>query len=290
LLAQPAVQSHLVEQIQDNADTIAVAETLGELLLLRNVPFVHLVPDARMLPTESIRFFYLDPNWLAALVAGALGVGLGTSRDSAVQAALAQQLTQMAQAAALAWRADQTGQPAPPVPTGPTAGFLLRSALVSGWPGLGVAGTQQGVAVPILRLEPLGPSVLIGLFNGVPDTLTLTEPQEGLEFGVNDLGAVEVRAVAPPNITPVGPVPVFNPADPTADSVAIRPGGQRVFNLSSDPNPPTVAPAHPVDLVELLAQALKVAPATLGPADFALQLVKGPEQLQFSLNPPPKPI
>lgn len=289
LLAQPAVQSHLVAQIQDNADTNAVAETLGELLLLRNVPFVHLVPDARMLPVESIRFFYLDPNWRSALVAGALSVGLGTSRDSAIQAVLTQQLERMAKAAALAWRADQTGQPAPPAPTGPTAGFLLRSALVSGWPGLGVAGTSQGAAVPILRLEHLGPGVLLCLFNGVPDTIILNEPQEGLEFGVNDLGEFEVRAVAPPNIMQVGTVTAYNPANPTAASVAIRAGGQRVLNVASDPNPPTVAPVNPVDLVELLAQALKVAPGTLGPADFALQLVKGPDQLRFSLNPPLKP-
>ena len=288
-LAQPAVQAQCVAQIQDNADAIAVAQTLGELLLLRNVPFVHLVPDARLLPAESIRFFYLDPNWRSALVAGALSVGLGTSRDAAVQAVLTQQLQQMAQAAALAWRADQTGQPTPPAPSGPTAGFLLRSALVSGWPGLGVTGTRQGTPVPILRLEHLGPGVLICLFNGVPDTITLNEPQEGLEFGVNDLGGVAVRTVAPPNITPVGTVPVFNPADPTAASLAIRAGVQRVLNVSSDPHPPAVTPANPVDLVELLAQGLKIAPGTLGPADFALQLVKGPEQVRFSLNPPPKP-
>lgn len=289
LLAQPTVQAQLGAQIEDSADAATVAGTLGELRLLRNIPFIHLVPDARMLPAESIRFFYLDPNWLSALVAGALSVGLGSSRDAALQARLGPPLQRKALGAALAWRAKRTGRPAPTAPDGLTGGFLLRSALVSGWPGLGVVGACQGEPVPILRLDHLGSGVLFCLFNGVPDTLTLTEPQEGLAFGVNDLGEVEARTVAPPNIKPVGAVPVFNPADPTAASVAIRAGGQRVLNLSSDPNPPTVAPTHPVDLVELLARALQVAPATLGPADFALQLVKGPEQLQFSLDPPPKP-
>lgn len=289
LLAQPAVRAQLSAQIEDNTDAAAVAAALGELRLLRNIPFIHLVPDARMLPAESIRFFYLDPNWLSALVAGALSVGLGSSRDGAIHEQLSPPLQQKALGAALAWRAKRTGHPAPAAPSGPTSGFLLRSALVSGWPGLGVVGACQGEPVPILRLEHLGPGVLLCLFNGVPDTITLMEPQEGLAFGVNDLGQFEVRAVAPPNITPVGPVPAFNPADPTAASAAIRAGGLRVLNIASDPNPPSATPVNPVDLLELLAQALKVAPATLGPADFALQLVKGPEQLQFLLNPPPKP-
>lgn len=289
LLAQPAVQSQLAAQIQANPDAQSVADWLGQLLLLRNVPFVHLVPDARMLPAESIRFFYVDSNWLGALVDGALGIGLGTSRESAVQEALTQQLEQMAQTAALAWRANQIGQTPPPAPTGPTAGFLLRSALASGWPGLLVTGTSAGVTVPLLRVDHLGPSVLLVLFNGVPDTVVLSEPQEGLEFGVDDAGAVDTRTVAPPIVTTGKHVPVFNPASPDAPSVAIRSGGQRVLNVSVDPNRPATPPTAPLDLLELLAQALNVAPGAIGPGDFAVQMVKGPEQLVFSLTPPPKP-
>ena len=45
---------------------------LARLRLLHGVPFCYLVPDAELLPPESIRFFYLDRAWTDALVQGAL--------------------------------------------------------------------------------------------------------------------------------------------------------------------------------------------------------------------------
>ncbi len=44
-----------------------VVRFLARLRLLEGVPFNYLVPDATMLPLESIRFFYVDRNWLDAL-------------------------------------------------------------------------------------------------------------------------------------------------------------------------------------------------------------------------------
>ena len=292
LLAQPEVRTELNQPLTDDPDALGVADFLGQLLLLRNIPFVHLVPDARALPVESIRFFYLDANWLSALLDGALSVGLGTSLESAVQSALTRQLEEMAQSAALAWRGGQLGQlgqSPPPPPAGPTAGFLLRSALVSGWPGLGVSATLQDRPLPLLRMERLGPNVLLALFNGVPDTITFSEPQEGLEFGVNDFGKIEVRTIDPPKVTGGKAVHVYDPRNPAAVSVAIRTGGRRVLNISSDSHPPSGPPLQPADLLELLAQALEIAPLAIGPADFAVQMVKGPEELRFSLSPQPKP-
>ncbi|MBU0891848.1 MAG: hypothetical protein KKH21_13330, partial [Gammaproteobacteria bacterium] len=290
LLAQDTVQSELQALVQSSDDAQLVANWLGQTLLLRPLPFVHMVPDARMLPSESLRFFYLDPNWQSALMDGALSVGLGSSRDSAVQAALTQTLQQMAQAAALTWRAQSLGQTPPPAPTGPSAGLLLRSPLASGWPGLSITATAQGAPVALLRLEHVGAGVMIALFNGVPDTVLLTEPQEGLEFGVNDLGEISTRSLPNPPAIVNGPtVPVFNPAQPTASSVAIRAGGLRVLNLASDPASPSIVPSQPVDLIGLLSKALNRPPAQWGAADCAVQMVKGPQQLVFSLNPPAIP-
>jgi hypothetical protein len=289
VLARADVQAELTQQVQDLPDAQAVAERLGDWLLLRGVPFVHLVPDARMLTMESIRFFYLDANWLGALVDGALSVGQGTSRSSAVQAALTQQLEQMAQAAALAWRAKALGQTPPAQAATPQSGFLLRSALASGWPGLGVRGTAAGAPVPLLRLEHVGPNVLIALFNGVPDTVTLSEPHEGLGFGVSDSGELTTRTLLNARVTSGPSVMVYEPAQPAAPSVAIRSGGQRVLNVSSDPNPPNHAPTAPLDLLELLASKLTIAPAAIGPAYFGVQMVKGPEEIVFSLAPQPRP-
>src|SRR5258708_35921884 len=48
---------------------------LGRLTLLYGVPFQYLVPDERMRAAESLRFFYVDPLWMEALLDGALSIG-----------------------------------------------------------------------------------------------------------------------------------------------------------------------------------------------------------------------
>src|SRR3954470_13482826 len=58
-----------------------VVRALARLRLLEGVPFSYLVPDAELLPPETIRFFYLDRNATDALVQGALSVGTVNSAD-----------------------------------------------------------------------------------------------------------------------------------------------------------------------------------------------------------------
>lgn len=290
LMSTAEVQSGVDQQTSSDPDAVAVANWLGQLQLLYGVPFAHLVCDARMLPSESIRFFYLDPNWINALSDGALCIGLGTSKESATQASLTTQLEAMAATAALSYRANSLGQPPPPPATGPTGGFLIRSALITGWPGLVVSGTNAGNEVPLLRSDHLASDVLFCLFNGVPDTITLAEPHEGLEFGVDDNGAITTRVVAPPKVTDGKEVTIYSPQNPTATLATLRAGGMRVLNVNSDPGYPTsAAPANPTDLLGMLAKTLNVGTGAIGPADFAIQMVKGPEELTFSFTPPIKP-
>src|SRR5262245_28477343 len=56
---------------------------LAHLRLLVGVPFDYLVPDSRLLPDESIRFFYLDRSWTDRLVDGAIAVGKTGTREQA---------------------------------------------------------------------------------------------------------------------------------------------------------------------------------------------------------------
>src|ERR1022692_4870704 len=56
---------------------------LAHLRLLVGVPFEYLVPDSRLLPDESIRFFFLDRSWTDRLVDGAIAVGKMGSREQA---------------------------------------------------------------------------------------------------------------------------------------------------------------------------------------------------------------
>src|SRR5579864_5728363 len=69
---------------------------LAHLRLLVGVPFENIIPDPRLLPDESIRFFYLDRSWTDRLVDGAVAVGkIGTREQAHHQAhapAVSQQL------------------------------------------------------------------------------------------------------------------------------------------------------------------------------------------------------
>ena len=50
-------------------------------MLLYGVPFQYLVPDEKMLPAKSIRFFYLNPEWINCLLQGACSVGRTSQTD-----------------------------------------------------------------------------------------------------------------------------------------------------------------------------------------------------------------
>lgn len=69
-------------------------------------------------------------------------------------------------------------------------GFLFRSQAVSGWTGLEVKAYRGGKATPnnalrLLRMDRLGPDILLCLFDGIPDIVDIEEPREGIQFGVD---------------------------------------------------------------------------------------------------------
>ena len=83
--ASSVVVTNLTETDPDDGDHVvpgAIRRALAELRLLSSVPFSYLVPDASLLPPESMRFFYLDRNWTDALVEGVLSIGTFTDRGA----------------------------------------------------------------------------------------------------------------------------------------------------------------------------------------------------------------
>jgi hypothetical protein len=294
LLARDDVRDLLAAHVTSAMDP--VTDWLAQLALLHQVPFRHLVPDERMLPVESVRFFYLDPGWTAALTDGALSIGVEGSRDLELQEAWSAPLVSTvaakvgqvrarrrgrpdlavatAAAAKPASEADAVAQPAAAAAALPQrAGMLLRSALVAGWPGLVVQA--DGGATPLLRLDLLSGSVLLAIFDGVPGTITLGEPWHGLRFGVQDGNVLHLRS-------PSGvPLNVQFPAAGHGDvfSGYLRPVtggvGARVLAVAS------LASALPAALGPA-AQGV-----TMGAALFATELVSAPQQIAFS--PPPAP-
>lgn len=277
-LGQERIRTFLTAQIADDLDPLA--GWLAKLVLLYNIPFNHLVPDQRMLPTESVRFFYVDQGWLKVLANAAMTIGVHGSRDMAVNAMIVPELWQQAQSKVprvrprLLRRPLEASQSLPPLPS---AGLLLRSELVSGWPGLQIIGSAAGSTVTAMRIDQLAPNVLLVLWDAVPDSVTISQPQQGLAFGTEN-GQIALRSLNAGNLGQQ--TGAFFPTSGTV-SQFYRPSsgdiGEQVLRLV-----PAV-PATPGYLLPALQQALGQG-QLLSPAQFAIEMVNAPQQIDF--NPP----
>ena len=152
---------------------LALPETVttwfADLALLHGVPFSYLVPDERMLPPESIRFFWVDWRWIECLLDGAFSVGramlVDHQRDQSHATNNAKSLVRN--------------------PHEIVTGFLLRSDVVSGWPGLLVDEykAKENETKPPLRMERLSKNVLLCLFAGEVTAVNIHQKPETLHFG-----------------------------------------------------------------------------------------------------------
>jgi hypothetical protein len=270
-----------------------IVRVLARLRLLEGVPFGYLVADAELIPTDTIRFFYVDRNSTDALVQGALSVGTVNSADRAQLAELYGQVRDEVDQAERLVRSKDSDAPAvdaqgrPIGAGGPITGFVLRSRLVSGWPGLHVRAYSTDTLpddktipdmdtspdrVRLLRMERLAPAVLLVLFDGVPQVVHIEEPRSGIQFGVRldavadptkQTAVLAVRDVLHPNDGPlkVGP-------DPRTVPVPFRAGSPGVINMKR------------------LNEALLAIPqANMGPtidsAEFAMQMLRFPLRQVF---------
>jgi hypothetical protein len=279
---------------------------LAHLRLLVSVPFNYLVPDARLLPPESIRFFYLDRSWADRLVDGAVAVGkIGTREQAHHQAhepAIRQQLDLTERIVRSTQRHiglfpdlkkinDQN-----PVAADTITGFLLRSAAVSSWPGMDVRAYSQDIPEPLLpsdvplcgsagqqggpcqlrtlRLERLSPSVMLALFQGIPRLVTLEEPHLGVQFGVIPVGGgyrIDLRDATGHQIfQPKPPPPPTLPDIPKEIDVPLRASHTRVIAV--------------MELRKRLAQARAANPSMppqTGSASFAIEVLNPPWRQRF---------
>jgi hypothetical protein len=170
-----------------------LSDWLGRLRLLYGMPFDYLVPDERLLPTESIRFFYIDRNWTDRMVDGALSVGKTTSREFAHHHAVFNQVANVLDDEERHIRSRLRDPKSSNSSTGTAAdmtGFLLRSQVVAGWTGLEVKAYRGATALlenqlTLLRMDRLGPDILLCLFDGIPDIVDIEEPREGIQFGID---------------------------------------------------------------------------------------------------------
>ncbi|MCC3773262.1 hypothetical protein [Streptomyces sp. UNOB3_S3] len=243
-----------------------LADALDQVALLAATPLGHLVPDARMLPPESLRFFHVDAQWCAALRDGVLSTGIGTSLDAAVNDLARETLD----------------------PPRPLSGLLMRSALVKGWPDVVVEPQRTGAAgtdpqlLDIVHRAAIGPDLLLCLVDGVPDQVVFREPHEGIHFGIDEGDRIGLRRLTDPIGDSLGQA--FPPAGEPGMSRFLRPatggGTPEVLDVATGTDA----------LVPAMAAALRAAgrldpDAPLGPGALAVELVNAPQRIVFTPDP-----
>lgn len=265
-------------------DEYQVISWLTRLHLLQGVPFGYLVPDTRMLPDESIRFFQVDNAWIEALIDGAFSIGApGVTADTGARlrtiAALSARARRRRVRAALTGGAETPGAAGPGSAPEAITGFLLRSAAVSGWPGLevrGYADTGAQHLLPLLRLERVAPSLLFCLLAGVLQRVDLQEPPEGVHFGVDP---------APPS----SPAPWskqlrYASGDGTIQVGSWIPGGVQQVT----PRPGTTDVLRVNALARGMAPQVWASPppspAPFTAAQFGLEMVEGVQSVSFQVR------
>ena len=190
------------DQPQPVKEQIALTEDLVEwianLILLYPVPFHYLVPHQLLLPPESVRFFHLDDNWVNALVDGAFSIAVRSLDDPAAASRLELQsvLSKIVYQHRLRLQGKQPEwEPKESYMEIPKSGFLLRSRMVSGWPGVEVTAktseTKDQTMPKILRFDQIAEGVLFCLARGTVDEVTFREPREELTFGVASDGTLK---------------------------------------------------------------------------------------------------
>lgn len=260
LSAELWVATTLAALTQDSTDLVST--WLARLALFYGVPFNTLVPDQRMLPAESIRFFYVDANWIQALTDGALSVGIRSTRDAQFNTMMRPTLMNAVQAQVAGVRAKLLNTtPSAPV-SHAVCGFLLRSAAVSGWPGLEISAYQPGgtdMTTP-LRIDHLAPDVLLCLLPAFPSRIDISEPHEALRFGVEDGGTIDLRSIS-----------AANPGAQLGKSATVR-------YRAGTSGPSIIDVRATLDAISTSSQG---ALADLSSAGFAVQMVAAPERLVF---------
>lgn len=265
---------------------------LAHLRLLVGVPMEYLVPDDRLLPPESIRFFYVDRSWTDRLVDGAIAVGQIGSREQAHYQAHGATVAQTLDLSERMVRNLQRKMPFDQAKTQSDAdtqsaqvitGFILRSSAVNNWPGMDVRAYDEMIPehfrsadpavkahqLTTLRLERIAPAVLVALFQGEPQMVILEEPHHGVQFGLHVTGStlsVSLRDQFGQEIT-VGP-----PTDPVAVpvTVPVRPGHNDVVRVKA--------------LQQALADARTAHPSAVdqtGAAAMAISLLDPPWRQHF---------
>jgi len=156
-----------------------VTDFLIALAKLQDVPFSYLMPDPAYIKSklndeqgEVLNIFFVNPLWIYALLEGATSLteGHGTVSKFYVADIIKQVYY---------------------YENKPATGFLLYSKIVSGWRGIEIEvyskSGDKKIDFPV-RFECIMPDLFLGIFPDEIGRIVITQPYEGLHFGVKENG------------------------------------------------------------------------------------------------------
>ncbi|EGO56097.1 hypothetical protein NEUTE1DRAFT_146872 [Neurospora tetrasperma FGSC 2508] len=159
-----------------SSDWSIVLRFVLDLYHLVNVPSRYLLPGQSMLPRESLRFFFVDGNWIDALVDGALSVGYmyqgglegsPVEDDDVVRRALKKSINRF-------MFTDPTTVHHYRSAAVPRYGFFLRSSVIAAaqFPDLKVSVVEPSGGDPnlkvLLRHDIVAEETMLGFFSEAP--------------------------------------------------------------------------------------------------------------------------
>lgn len=181
-------------------------DKLLAIRLLTSIPLSYMVPDAALLPPESIRFFFVDQTWvdrvtdglLSAANAGSVDVGFSCGLNQLIRQSLDTQLSSAADAAVRSASGNANASAGWNPATHPMTGMLIRSDIVRRWPTMNIRAFQttssNSAPIGVLRAEPISTGILIALFAGIPQLVQVGEPHVGVRFGVEAANPLQPEA------------------------------------------------------------------------------------------------
>lgn len=261
-----------------------VQQWIANLMLLNDIPFQNIIADTRLAPQESLRFFYVDPTWIDAMIDGVLSVGNNTSLDAmfteimaGVTKAAGADIAATIRAGLLGIEPDSRAGVLPD-PDNLMVGLLFRSVIVADWPGMHVIATAAGTTLTPIRFEKIGADVILIIYASIPDTIVIQQPSQALEFGVMDNATnldafdIYIRGLG------AGGYPVAQVITENGNPVVFQPNDTRFFRSGNN---------NVLNVTSLLTTLQGAFPAgalsgALTPSEFALQMVKTPEEVTYT--------
>jgi hypothetical protein len=263
----------------------SVRKFLAELSLFQGIPYNYLVPDERMLPLESLRFFHLDWNWCRCLRDGVLSIGRTNSSIRTLDSRNADYYEAETANISSEYRAkylnipnqiqarDFTGG-------GPVTGFIMHSTVVEDFPGMSVQAFSQpdrkNGPLQTLHYETIGKNIKLFLCKGVMTSIRFSLGNEELHYKVDQKeegSTVRFRKYPLRNVDANGQLVGVSMTGDANIPFRVTDGVNKyVINIQL--------------LAENLATATSKDKAKFTAADFAIQMISGTPIVDYTTNPP----